>query len=99
MKTKTYISLPITGTQDYRERAFEIEKKMREWGCSVINPVVVCDSLPDETTHEQYMSVCLPLVDMSDIVAFADGWEKSKGCTLEMCRAMQKKKIIIFIGG
>lgn len=44
----------------------------------------------DETTHEQYMS---------DIVFFADGWEKSKGCTLEMCRAMQKKKIIAFTGG
>lgn len=100
LKTKAYISLPITGTDDYRERAFLIDKKLREWGYSVINPVVVCDSLPaNETTHEQYMSVCLLLVDMSDIVFFADGWEKSKGCTLEMCRAMQRKKMIVFIGG
>jgi hypothetical protein len=100
LKTKAYISLPITGTADYRERAFLIDKKLSELGYSVINPIVVCDSLnADETTHEQYMSVCLPLVDMSDIVFFADGWEKSKGCTLEMCRAMQKKKIIAFTGG
>lgn len=100
LKTKAYISLPITGTEDYRERAFLIDKKLREWGYSVVNPVIVYDSLPaDETTHEQYMNICLPLIDMSDIVFFADGWEKSKGCTLEMCRAMQKKKMIVFIGG
>ena len=84
MKTKAYISLPITDTDDYRERAFLIDKKLREWGYSVINPVVVCDSLPaNETTHEQYMSVCLPLVDMSDIVFLRTAGRRAKAVRLK----------------
>lgn len=93
MKIKAYISLPITGTDDYRERAFLIDKKLREWGYSVINPVVVCDSIPaNETTHEQYMSVCLPLVDMSDIVFFADGWERAKAVRLKCAGQCRERK-------
>ena len=38
---KVYISLPVTGTSDYKERAGAIEKVLTEQGHTVINPVKV----------------------------------------------------------
>ena len=42
---KVYISLPVTGTSDYKERSEAIEKVLTEQGHTVINPVKVCDCL------------------------------------------------------
>ena len=100
MKTKAYISLPITGTADYRERAFLIDKKLSELGYSVINPIVVCDSLnADETTHEQYMSVCLPLVDMSDIVFLLTAGKNQKVVRWKCAEQCRKRKLLHLLEG
>lgn len=85
---KVYISLPVTGTSDYKERAEAIEKVLTEQGHTVINPVKVCENLPKDTTH----------LDMCDVAVFAPGWEHSTGCTLEMCRAMNNRITIGFVG-
>lgn len=50
---KVYISLPVTGTSDYKERAEAIEKVLTEQGHTVINPVKVCENLPKDTTHKE----------------------------------------------
>lgn len=94
---KVYISLPVTGVKDYKERAEAIEKLLTEAGQTVINPVTICEKLPEKTTHNEYMSICLPLVDMCDAIVFDEGWESSRGCNLEMVRAMENKIEIGFI--
>ena len=94
---KVYISLPVTGVKGYKERAEAIEKLLTEAGQTVINPVTICEKLPEKTTHNEYMSICLPLVDMCDAIVFDEGWESSRGCNLEMVRAMENKIEIGFI--
>lgn len=95
---KVYISLPVTGTSDYKERAGAIEKVLTEQGHTVINPVKVCENLPKDTTHKEIMNICISMLDMCDVAVFAPGWEHSTGCTLEMCRAMNNRITIGFIG-
>lgn len=94
---KVYISLPVTGVKGYKERAEAIEKLLTEAGQTVINPVTICEKLPEKTTHNEYMSICLPLVNMCDAIVFDEGWESSRGCNLEMVRAMENKIEIGFI--
>ena len=89
---KVYISLPVTGTSDYKERAEAIEKVLTEQGHTVINPVKVCENLPKDTTHKEIMNICISMLDMCDVAVFAPGWEHSTGCTLEMCTNLQKKQ-------
>ena len=95
---KVYISLPVTGTSDYKERAEAIEKVLTEQGHTVINPVKVCENLPKDTTHKEIMNICISMLDMCDVAVFAPGWEHSTGCTLEMCRAMNNRITIGFVG-
>ena len=87
---KVYISLPVTGTSDYKERAEAIEKVLTEQGHTVINPVKVCENLPKDTTHKEIMNICISMLDMCDVAVFAPGWEHSTGCMLEMCRAIRR---------
>lgn len=75
---KVYISLPVTGTSDYKERAGAIEKVLTEQGHTVINPVKVCENLPKDTTHKEIMNICISM--------------------LEMCRAMNNRITIGFVG-
>ena len=74
---KVYISGPITGAP-YIEawNAFEnAEIKLKALGFDTINPMRICDSFPKNTTHEEYMSICYPLIDMSCGVILLDGWK------------------------
>lgn len=95
---KIYISLPITGTTDYMERAEAIEKALLEYGHTVLNPAKTCATLPKDTTHEQYMSICLPMMEMCDTILFDVGWENSYGCNIEMRKAIKDKMAIGFMG-
>ena len=95
---KVYISLPVARTKDYKARAKMIENALKAEGHTVINPVTICEGLPQGTTHKQYMDICLTLVDMCEAIVFDEGWENSRGCNLEMIRAMKNKIAIGFIG-
>lgn len=93
---KIYISGAITGTTDYLERFEKAEELIRESGYIPINPAKVCAGLPENSTHEEYMSVCYPLLRMADVVYMLNGWEESKGAMLEFKYAIRNKKGIHF---
>ena len=82
---KVYISGPITGTNDFEEefnRAEYFLKNMYQ-DCTVINPVRVCAELPRDTTHDQYMDVCIAMLKMCDTIYMIDGWRESLGANRE----------------
>lgn len=93
---KVYISGPITGLKKevYMKRFTEAGEraKKRNPECSIINPALICSNMPEGTTHDEYMKICLCLIDMCDVVCFMDGWTKSKGCQLEFQYAKSKGK-------
>ena len=83
---KIFISGKITGVKDYMARFEAAEKFLEAMGYegNVINPAKVCDSLPKETTeYEEYIDVTLTLLKQCDAVFMLDGWEESRGASLE----------------
>jgi nucleoside 2-deoxyribosyltransferase len=92
---KLYISGPITGTEDYMKRFEETEQEYQALGYEVINPAKLNALLPESTTHEQYMSMCYPMIDMCDTILLMHGWQQSKGAVMEFGYAIGKGLNII----
>lgn len=86
---KVYISGPITGTKDYLERFERIENELPliHQGVEVINPAKVNANLPESTTWEEYMRMSLCMLSMCDGIYMMEGWQQSRGATLEYAYA------------
>ena len=79
MQKKTiYLSGPITGTSDYKDRFGAAADKLRKQGYSVISPA----DLPDGYEYATYIHLCLTLIDTADIVLLLPGWGNSRGAIL-----------------
>lgn len=96
---KIYISGPITGTKDYRNRFDAAERKLKAEGHTVVNPARVNANLPEGTTHKEYMMTAIAMLDMCDTIFMMDGWQQSKGCNMELSHAIAKKITVTFEGG
>lgn len=86
---KVYISGPITGTKDYLEKFKDIETALVlvHQGVEVINPAKVNANLPESTTWEEYMRMSLCMLSMCDGIYMMEGWQQSRGATLEYAYA------------
>lgn len=86
---KVYISGPITGTKDYLEKFEDIETALVliHQGVEVINPAKVNANLPESTTWEEYMRMSLCMLSMCDGIYMMEGWQQSRGATLEYAYA------------
>lgn len=91
---KIYIAGPMTGLPDYNRPAFNAAAKiLSQSGETVLNPAV----LPDGMKHEEYMTICLAMVEVCDTVMLLPGWEKSVGAQMEHKRARELGKEVIEI--
>ena len=94
MKNKIiYIAGPMTYYEDYNRPAFHTaEKKLKEKypHAVILNPAC----LPNGLEHEQYMKLCLPMVEVADTFYLLKGWIRSKGANIELERALVLKKTI-----
>ena len=87
---RAYISGPVTGTSDYRERFMEAQENILYSGLEVVNPVAISELLP-ELSHREYMAVDLALLNLCDAVYFLKGWESSEGCR-------QERRVAMYLG-
>ena len=96
---KIYISGPITGTEGYRARFDAAERRLKKEGHKVVNPARANAALPEGTTHKEYMSVSIAMLDMCEMIFMLKGWEKSVGCSQELAHAIAHGMTVVFEGG
>ena len=82
-KMKVYISGPITGLPyEEVEKAFnDAEIRLQEQGYEVVNPLN--NGLPTNATWNEHMRADLKLLLDCDAIYMLNGWEYSKGASLE----------------
>lgn len=90
---RVYLSGPITGRENYREEFREAAEKLTGMGHSVINPAELCAVMGD-ADYEEYMGVCLSLLDMAEGLVRLPGWEKSPGANRELGYALARDLIV-----
>ncbi len=91
---KIYISGPITGqNKEGVTRAFEEAKRfISEAGHTPVNPLE--NGLPASASYEQHLVRDFENLLGCDAVIMLYGWNKSKGCRMEHCIAVNMGKII-----
>lgn len=94
---RLYLSGPITGLDNYRENFRNAAEGLRRDGYTdIINPAELCAVLPPEhTAWEEYMRICMELLDMADVVVLLPGWKRSKGVQREISYAKKNGLIIL----
>ena len=82
---RIYISGPITGTTDYKQRFEETEKKLKETfpDADIVNPVKITESL-EHFTHDEYLKVCIEALSCCNMIFLMRGWENSEGAKEEL---------------
>lgn len=98
MKNETviYLSGKITGQANYKELFEEARKDAEDKfpGATIINPAEI--SLPAICEWEDYMSICLRLLDKANIIYLLDNWLESKGARKEYITAFKKGLKVYF---
>ena len=89
---KVYIAGRITGYEGYKEHFAREEERLEKIGHTVLNPAI----LPKGLTQEEYMRICIPMLNICEIVYMLEGWETSVGATIEYQLARQANKTIHF---
>lgn len=91
---KIYISGPITGIEDSKEKFETAEKRMslKHPNAEIINPAKI--SLPESCTWNDYMVICLHLLNGADFIYMMQGWKKSPGACVEYGYAIASGMII-----
>lgn len=76
---RVYLSGPITGRRDYRQRFREAEESVRSRGHKVFNPAALDGGL----TLREYMRTDLVHLTDCDAVCMLTGWSESGGAKIE----------------
>ena len=86
---KIYISGKITGNKDYIMTFANAEALLKEKfpGATIINPADV--SLPNICDWEDYMAICLRLLDKATHIYMLDNWVQSRGACTEHLHALE----------
>lgn len=96
-KERVYISGPITGYDlEERKAVFaEAERKLQEIGFETFNPLN--NTLPFDTTHEEYMRQDLKTLLNCDVIAMLGDYQESRGARLEYVVALECGLKVIYV--
>ena len=91
-----YIAGPMRGYENYNTEAFnDMQKRLEDFGYIVLNPAV----LPKTLKENQYLPICLSMLEQCDAIVLLKGWEKSVGAQAECAYAVAQNKMILTVVG
>lgn len=76
---KIYLAGKITGDRDYRAKFAAAAEKITAQGHIVLNPA----ELPEGMQQQDYMRICIAMMDCAEAVAFLPDWAESRGARAE----------------
>ena len=91
---RIYLSGPITGIADYHQRFEKAKVELVAAGYKNIANPAELDGVINEGKYDEYMSLCMNLLDMCDVVVMLPGWKESFGANREYGYALAKNKLI-----
>lgn len=80
---RIYLAGPITGVPDYRRRFLQARTNCGRKGHLVMDP----SCLPAGFDWEDYMPICLAMLERCDAICLLTGWERSRGAQKELWAA------------
>jgi len=93
---KIFLSGPMTGLPNYNfDRFNEVEKKLKDAGFDVVNPVVICERFGQENVvkDKRLFDAMVARQQVEErkcnAVLLLDGWQSSKGVRLELDTALK----------
>lgn len=96
---KVYLSHPFTFPGNKEENRIEarriaakLTKKYKN--IMVINPLDCFTYMEGDFDYKTILSRCCQLMDMCDVVYMSGDWQRSKGCNVELSRALNKIEIL-----
>ena len=87
-----YLAGAFTGHPEYKREFATAARRLRRQGHDVLNPAFI----PTDTTRENAMLVCLPMLIQADAVYFLKGWEEAEGTKVELILAVYLHKKIVY---
>lgn len=93
MKSRVYISGPISNCEDFEKKFHKAEEDLKKKGYEVVNPSLLGAVMPN-ATHEQYMNICIPLMDECNAIYLLEGWDLSHGASIEYGYALGRDMLI-----
>ena len=91
---RVYISGPITGVSNFREKFSKAETELKGKQLEPINPALV--DLPTSCTWFDYMKIDIEMLKLADAIYLLKGWEFSKGACMEYGFALAAGKQIMY---
>lgn len=86
VNNRIYVSGKITGlpTEEYMANFAEAEAELTKQGYVVLNPAKVGAGMPDSTTWEEYMELCICMLRMCRKIYLLENWRDSRGAAVEL---------------
>ena len=89
---KIYIAGKVRGLKNYRELFKAAEEKLKAKGHITLNPA----ELPEGMNGEDYMRICIPMLEVADAIYLLKNWRDSQGAKVEKAYAECQGELVFF---
>ena len=93
---RLYLSGPITKDPNYERKFQSAAARLRAKGyTAIVNPAELTKVIGHEFEYGEIMNLDLSILAMCDALIQLDGWEESRGASIEYSYALAADKLII----